>query len=212
MNLKYELYRIISGIGKDSTGDLIKTAAHHLRESKEAGGNVEAIEFTKDQEAARLIEWIDQSHNWIFQVDESRFIARGAEQRVYLDEDTRFVIKLNDSVFYAFWLDYFYNLLIHNHLFPQTAYELIGFYMENNMLHAVVKQPFIEITEPTDPQKIKEFLLGNGFQWKKNNDFYNSEAGIILEDLHDENVLTSRSTLFFIDTTFYLMPNFFKNE
>ncbi|MBX2901722.1 MAG: hypothetical protein KF775_18880 [Cyclobacteriaceae bacterium] len=212
MNLKYELYHIISGISKNSARDLIEAAAYYLRESKKAGRDVETIEFTKDQEAARLIEWIDKSKNWFSHVDESRFIARGAEQRVYLAEDTRYVIKLNDAVFYEFWLDYFYNLIIHNYLFPQTAYELKGFYVENNILHAVVKQAFIEITEPTDPMKVKDFLLGNGFQWKKNNDYYNTEAGIILEDLHDENVLTNKNTLFFIDTTFYLMPTFFKNE
>jgi hypothetical protein len=75
-----------------------------------------------------------------------------------------------------------------------------------------VKQPFIEITGPTDPTAVKEFLLGNGFQWKKNNDYYHTEAGIILEDLHDENVLMNNDTLFFIDTTFYLMPSFFAHN
>jgi hypothetical protein len=59
-------------------------------------------------------------------------------------------------------------------LFPQTAYELLGFYVEQKVLHAVVKQPFIEITEPTNPLMVKEFLVSNGFQLKKNNDYYNS--------------------------------------
>lgn len=210
MNLKYELQSIISGVGKNSAGNLIEAAAYHLRKSKEASGDIEKNEFTKDQEAAWLIEWIDQTSKWIKAIDESRFIARGAEQRVFLDEDTRYVIKLNDSVFYEYWLDYFHNLLIHNFLFPQTAYELLGFYMEQKVLHAVVKQPYIEITEPTNPLVVKEFLVSNGFQLKKNNDYYNSKVGVILEDLHDENVLTNKGTLFFIDTAFYLMPVFFE--
>ena len=126
-----------------------------------------------------------------------------------MDKDVHYVIKLNDSIFYERWLDYFRNLLIHNFLFPQTAYELVGFYLEEKILHAVVKQPFIEITEPTDPGIVKELLNANGFQLKKNNDYFNSEAGIILEDLHDENVLTNNGVLFFIDTTFYLMSSFF---
>lgn len=210
MNLKYELQSIISGVGKNSTGNLIEAAAYHLRKSKEASGDIEKNEFTKDQEAAWLIEWIDQTVKWIKSFDESRFIARGAEQRVFLDKDTRYVIKLNDSVFYQYWLDYFHNLLIHNFLFPQTAYELLGFYIEQKVLHAVVKQPFIEITEPTNPLLVKEFLVSNGFQVKKNNDYYNSEVGVILEDLHDENVLTNKGALFFIDTAFYLMPAFLR--
>ena len=212
MNLKYELQSIISGVGQDSKGNLIKAAAHQLGKSKEASRNAQAVEFTKDQEAAQLIDWINESKLWFATIDESRFIARGFEQRVYLAEDVRYVIKLNDSVFYEYWLDYFHNLIIHNFLFPQTAYELIGFYKEREILHAVVKQPFIEITEPTNTNSVKEFLFANGFQLKKNNDYFNPEAGIILEDLHDENVLTNEGALFFIDTAFYLMPSFFAKE
>ena len=212
MNLKYELQRILSGVGKDSAENLIKAAAHHLGQSKEAGGKTQETEYSKGKETARLIDWIEKSGLWFNDVDESRFIARGAEQRVYLDGDVRYVIKLNDSIFYAYWLDYFHSLLIHNFLFPQTAYELIGFWKEDKILHAVVRQQFVEITEPTQPLRIKEFLLANGFQLKMNNDYFNSEAGVILEDLHDENVLTNRGTLFFIDTTFYLTPSFFNKD
>ena len=45
----------------------------------------------------------------------------------------------------------------------------------------------------------------NGFSCTKNNDYYNSELGIILEDLHDENVLTQNGMLYFIDTVFYIV-------
>ncbi len=203
MSLKYELQNIISGVSKNPARNLIEAAAYHLRKSKGAGGNPKEVEFSKDQEAAQLTDWIHQSNLWLSQIDESRFVARGAEQRVYLDSDVRYVIKLNDSIFYAYWLDYFHNLLIHNFLFPQTAYELIGFHVENNILYAAVKQPFIEITEPTNPKLIQEFLYTNGFHRKKNDDYHNSSLGIILEDVHDENVLTNKGTLFFIDTVFY---------
>ena len=141
--------------------------------------------------------------------DESNFFAKGAEQRVYLCKDQRHVYKLNDSIFYQFWLDYFYSLLIHNYFFPQTAYELIGFYQENGVLYAVVKQSFIEITEQTDLSIVKEFFNQNDFKLKRNNDYFNEKLGIILEDLHDENVLTNNGVLFFIDTVFYISDNFF---
>ncbi len=212
MNLKYELQSIISGTGTKAKGNLIQAAAHYLRESKEAGRNAEEIQFSKDQETKKLIEWAQQNNLWYNNIDESRFLARGAEQRVYLFEDVRFVLKLNDSIFYAYWLDYFYSLLIHNELFPQTAYELIGFHIGNEQLYAVVKQPFIEITEPTNLEAVKEFLQENGFQLKKNNDYFNPQLGIILEDLHDENILSNHNTLFFIDTVFYLMSTFFNDQ
>ncbi|MFZ5971664.1 MAG: hypothetical protein ACOYXA_08720 [Bacteroidota bacterium] len=98
MNLRYELQRIISGIGKNSARNLIEAAANHLGKSKAASGGFEANEFTKGKEATWLVDWSDQSGKWFRAFDETRFIARGAEQRVYLDVDTRFVLKLNDSI------------------------------------------------------------------------------------------------------------------
>ena len=52
----------------------------------------------------------------------------------------------------------------------------------------------------------------NGFELKKNNDYFNNKIGIILEDLHDENVLTNNGVLFFIDTVFYIKDSFFSDE
>lgn len=52
--------------------------------------------------------------------------------------------------------------------------------------------------------------MKNGFQNTRNNDYFNPELGIILEDLHDENVLTLEGNLYFIDTVFYLTEQFYK--
>lgn len=211
MDVKHELQGIISGVGNHATENLICTAAHHLRKSKEASRNTQESKFTKEEEAEKLISWINDNKLWFTSHDESRFIASGAEQSVYLDQDERYVYKLNDSIFYQSWSDYFNSLLIHNYFFPATAYELIGFYYSAQTLYSVVKQPFIEITEPTNIELVKNFLIKNGFQLKKNNDYFCPELGLILEDLHDENVLTNHGILFFIDTVFYLEDSFYKN-
>lgn len=50
MNLKHELQSIISGIGDHSAEDIIKAAAHYIRESQKTSGNTEKFEFTKKQE------------------------------------------------------------------------------------------------------------------------------------------------------------------
>jgi hypothetical protein len=210
MNLKYELQNVISGISDPTAENLIQAAAHYLRESQKAGRNAEKTKLTKEQETEKLTDWINANHFWFTDHDESRFIARGAEQKVYLYTDDRYVYKLNDSIFYEYWLDYFHSLLIHNYFFPQTSYQLIGFFRDNNDLLAVVKQPYISITQPTDISSVRQFLNENGFLLKKNNDYFNIDAGIILEDLHDENVLTQNDVLFFIDTVFYLTESFFE--
>lgn len=53
-------------------------------------------------------------------------------------------------------------------------------------------------------------MYSNGFLNTKNNDYFNPDLGIILEDLHDENVLTENGILKFIDTVFYIKDSFYE--
>lgn len=99
--------------------------------------------------------------------------------------------------------------MLNNYFFPDTAYKLLGFYEEESTLYAVVKQPFVRATEKTDLQLVTQFMQANGFLNNRNNDYYNPDLGIILEDLHDENVLTENGILRFIDTVFYIKDNFY---
>lgn len=89
------------------------------------------------------------------------------------------------------------------------AYELLGFHERDEKIFAVVKQHFVKATENTDLQNVKDFLAVNGFVNKKDNDYFHPDLGIILEDLHDENVLTSEGVLQFIDTVFFLTDKFY---
>lgn len=200
------LKNIISGIGAFAETNLIQTTLRYLRASKTASGKIEKRElFNKEDEKQLLIRYVDENRLWIESIDLEKYIAEGAEQKVFLDVDNKHVLKINDTIFYEFWEDYFISLTIHNYLFPATAYQLLGFYFKDNILYAVVKQPFIICTEPTDLEKLRAFLEANGFSCQRNNDFINKEMGIILEDLHDENVLTNSGVFFFIDTVIYLL-------
>lgn len=209
MLLKNELQSIISGAGHVTKGSAIQAIAGYLRKSKATGAGAEKKEFLKEQEAAAILAYARLHHFFFTELDTSRYMAEGAEQKVYLDIDGKHVTKLNDSIFYAKWEDYFNSLLLHNYFFPATAYELVGFYHEKEKLFAAVRQPYIISTDPTDEKAIKELMSLNGFINKKNSDYFNESLGIILEDLHDENVLTNNGILFFIDTVFYLTKNFF---
>jgi hypothetical protein len=126
------------------------------------------------------------------------------EKQKYLDEDNRSVIKLNDAVYYNTWLDFFNSILIHNLLFKDTSYNLIGFTEKDNNLLAILKQPFIISDSHVDLDTVKKLLEYNGFENTRRNDYYNKELGLILEDIHDENVIVNSNILFFIDTVFYI--------
>jgi hypothetical protein len=204
---KRELYDVISGKNEVRFGAIIQTIASDLRHGPQTGPKAEDTKHVKKQEAERLENIISEKNLWIENIDFTRYVSEGAEQRVYL-KNADHVLKLNDSIYYNSWADYLHNLLLHNFFFADTAYELIGFTKEDNTLYAVVQQPYVSITQPTDLNDVKRFLEKNGFRNTRNNDYLNPELGIILEDLHDENVLTQGNILYFIDTVFYLTENF----
>ncbi len=209
-HLKENLHDVISGKIQVRFGSIIQAAANYIGDGSQAGSDVERTKSYKQQEAKRLIEFISDQSLWILDIDFSKYVSEGAEQKVFLS-DADHVLKLNDGIYYSSWQDYFYNLLLHNFFFEDTAYELIGFTRDNDVLYAVVKQNFVEVTETTELHKVKAFLTDNGFENTRNHDYYNPRLGIILEDLHDENVLTADEVLYFIDTVFYTTSVFWKD-
>ncbi|WP_394759128.1 hypothetical protein [Flavobacterium sp.] len=208
-HLKNELHNVISGKSQVSFGTVIQSIASYLSNGAQTSSIVEDEKHYKKQETKRLEDYIFEKKLWI-NIDLSQYVSEGAEQKVYL-KDAENVLKLNDAIYYNSWKDYLYNLLLHNYFFPDTAYNLIGFTKDNDVLYAVVQQSYVSITANTDLKQVKAFLTLNGFENNRNNDYYNPELGIILEDLHDENVLTRNDVLYFIDTVFYITDTFWVN-
>ncbi len=209
-DLKHELYNVISGKSEIRFGRVIQSITGYLSNGSQTSPGVEDEKHFQKQEKERLEKYITDKNLWITDIDFSQYVSEGAEQKVYL-KDSEHVLKLNDAIYYSSWKDYLHNLLLHNYFFSDTAYELIGFTKENNTLYAVVKQNYVSVTSETDLKQVKDFLTKNGFENNRNNDYINHEAGIILEDLHDENVLTRNNILYFIDTVFYLTEKFWSN-
>ncbi len=205
-NIKHELQRILQGKSNVSYGKPIQAITNYLRKSQETSAMAKGNKQNKTEETEELIKYINQHQLWNCDIDFSSFISEGAEQRVYIHNNNK-VYKLNDTIYYLSWVDYLNNLLLNNYFFPDTAYNLIGFYKsDTNVVYALVEQNYVEATQPTDLNLVKEFLSNNGFLNTKNNDYYNPNLGLILEDLHDENVLTANEILYFIDTVFYIKP------
>ena len=201
--IKNELQNIIQGKSRASERTLIQTIASYLGASQTASSMVKIDKHYKQEETKSIIEYCNQNNLWANdKVNFDLFVSEGAEQKVYIKNE-KTVYKLNDSIYYSSWQDYFINLLLNNYFFPETSYTLVGFCFVDEILFALVEQPFVKVNQPTDLHKVKEFMTANGFENTRNNDYYHSELGIILEDLHDENVLTQDGILYFIDTVFY---------
>ncbi|MDR2087072.1 MAG: hypothetical protein LBP72_07840 [Dysgonamonadaceae bacterium] len=198
-----EIRGIISGKSQVSHGANIRAAINYLTGSAKSGLMDKTDKRFKNEETERLKKYIEDQNLWVKDIDLNKYISEGAEQKVYL-KDSRSVIKLNDAIYYLSWGDYFINLLLNNYFFPDTAYNLLGFFENEAVLYAVVEQNFVRATEKTDLRHVEQFMNLNGFQRIRNNDYFNPQLGIVLEDLHDENVLTNNGILYFIDTVFYL--------
>jgi hypothetical protein len=159
---------------------------------------------SKEEQENVLEKYSNEKNLWITDLPgEDRYLARGGEARVYLHVDNKNVVKLNDTVYYATWLEFLNSVLLHNLIFENTSYTLLGFAKENNVLYAVLKQPFITSDAQVELEDIKKLLGFNDFENSKRNDYFHKELGLILEDMHDENVIVNSETLFFIDTVFY---------
>jgi hypothetical protein len=166
----------------------------------------ESRSIVKEEQARFLKIQAEDKRFWMQSLPEGcQYLTHGGESEIYLAPDQLHVIKSNDAVYYATWLEYFNSLVIHNLLFPNTAYKLVGFTLgKEGELRAVLQQRFIE-GEQADLADIKELLSFNGFAPTKRQDYLNTEFGLILEDMHDENVIARNDVLFFIDTVFYIM-------
>jgi len=148
------------------------------------------------------IFWIDPG---VFQHQYSgRYIAEGAEQKVYLKEDGKTVLKVNLGRFHTTWLDYFNRLLFHAFFFPSTKYTTVGFTEEDGRFGVITEQSFAILHLGAPRKSVEKFLSQQNFTRLKNDDYYSKSTGVKLEDLHDENVfLDEEGHLLFIDPVVY---------
>ncbi|HMP29570.1 MAG TPA: hypothetical protein PKD85_08210, partial [Saprospiraceae bacterium] len=62
----------------------------------------------------------------------------------------------------------------------------------------------IKPSEKLEIKDIQNIMNSKGFTLKRRNDYVHHDLGLIIEDLHEENVLVREGVHFFIDTVIYL--------
>lgn len=110
-SIKDELHNVLSGKSQIRFGTTIQAIACYLDNGEKTSATIEIDKHFKKQETERLKDYISKNNLWIENIDFSQYVSEGAEQKVYL-KDSEHVLKLNDSIYYNFWKDYFYNLLL----------------------------------------------------------------------------------------------------
>jgi hypothetical protein len=201
---KYGIQKIVQRLGGQTENSLIEKTCSYLERSKRESGVAQEEFSSKERETEVIIKFADEGNLWFDNTEFSTFLDEGAEQKVFFNSKRSTVLKINDGIFYVNWSQYLESLIIHNILFCNTKYTLLGFLRINSVIYSVVEQDYIEPTTTTNIETIRKEMIDNGFIVKKNNDYINNEIGLIVEDLHEENVLTFDDTLFFIDTVIYI--------
>lgn len=211
---KHKLNQVLSGLIPTSEGELVQAIKKYLTGNGEPIPSAERKQSIKEQEREKLISYIDQHNFWYKENISNPEMVRGGEHVVYADDYHGTVIKYNNLAYFNSYADYFDNLLINNSLFPATTYLFKGFKEINGELNVVVEQPFIKGTN-VNLNQVETILNNLGFikQKENRNDYYNQKLGVILEDIHDENVVLSEDGIpFFIDTVFYTTKDFYNQS
>jgi len=153
-----------------------------LKEGRAFGGlrNVEATEILRRSQETdfrahegRLTEYAQKNDCWfaVKSIKENfKYLGSGAESDVYLDKDGKFVLKLvNYRAYSETPLDFLdHRVTLHNTIFPETAYELVGFTYSHEIdeegFYFITRQIFIDSKNPRPTQEeIDNYMKRKGF-------------------------------------------------
>ena len=177
-----------------------------------AGGvlsSIQALAGTtacKGVQIARLKEWAVNNNLWIDDISQlGTYSDRGSENEVYVNNETQTVYKLNDFRYSDDNLmPFFERIRIHNTLFEDCPYEMIG--MAENQSGkpcAVLTQPYILAEREASEDEISEELLRLGFHPEMEGEYF-SNGYFDIFDASPNNVLMGiDGHLYFIDTIIY---------
>lgn len=129
--------------------------------------------------------------------------AGGYENTLALDEETGFLYKSNNLFNAQFLIS---NLLeqigLHNELFPETYYELVGFTGFDNgkervpYIEVILKQMYVDNVVQASEQEIMDFMGLLGFK-KAGDAIYRNEKYVVA-DLYPRNVLKDDNGFIFV--------------
>lgn len=163
-----------------------------------------------ENESARLIDIAKNNGRFITKSQIESFGDRkrlpSGESVVYFDGKNSCVYKVRNPFAKSHLKrlhaqDVIYEHLVHNILFPNTRYSLVGIGEENGEVRLVFRQPYISDKYPVPSMDRIESYLQNGLGLKKENKYYYGNEWLAVTDVSNEgdNVLADDECLYFID-------------
>jgi hypothetical protein len=155
---------------------------------------------SSDTQKLELEDFAKSSNLWVENYDKlGEYIDKGMESQVYLSKNGSKLYKINDLEFYDTPVEFLESLDLHNTLFPESAYTLIGFTrrVDTDNFSFILEQPFIEADRGATQEETEKEMNSLGFTRIEENTYSNGE--VTVEDLHQANVLYKDGSIFIID-------------
>lgn len=161
-------------VGKTIAG----TTTTNPRTSRTADAKSQREHWNKSKELKQLAAQAKADGTWIEDIttltDGKEHFANGTENNVYRSKDGHKVIKVNNLLFlnendlefaYTRDLNYFFDRIsAHNTLFPEDAYNIVGFTKnETGQVCIVMEQPYISSNVHPTIEEIETDLSKRGF-------------------------------------------------
>lgn len=191
--------------GKDEHSSLLAAASDFARSVLASIQALAGTTTCKGVQIVRLKDWAISNHCWIDRTTLGTFSDRGSENEVYASLDSKYVFKLNDFRYSDDNLNPFFERMhIHNLLFPDCAYELIGF-AENRdkKICAVLCQPFIVAQREALQQEIDEEMQRLGFHKEMDEGYFTNNDYDIFDAVPNNVLMGEDGHLYFIDTIIF---------
>lgn len=131
----------------------------------------------------------------------------GIENEVYFDETSHTVVKINNLITSQSISRLFRRLLMHNAIFPQTKYELVGFTgFGNGSVYPILRQDYVTNATYATHGEILDYMEALGFTLCGDAEFSNGK--IRIKDLRPRNVLkNTQGSIFVVDADFEVLTN-----
>lgn len=193
--------------GRKAGGRILEKASFIAGGYTKAGKQNQRANYRlQNEEQIQLLKDFANTENlWFLDHDTlGVYIDNGDEQMVYARPEEMMVYKYNDFTFHSDCIEYFDRLALHNYLFPEAPYEMLGFtYSKKDIFSVVVRQPFVVCGRGAYRNEVTLEMSKLGFNHMGGTTY--SNADYVIEDLHPGNVLKMQNGHYaFIDPVIFL--------
>ncbi|MDR0863361.1 MAG: hypothetical protein LBO74_00320 [Candidatus Symbiothrix sp.] len=182
----------------------VEEARRKLAESSQNGSRILSQYEQEDLEKQITFDYAKENGLWVDDLYSlGRPLKGGIENTLALDNMTGILYKSNNLLNSKFLIS---NLIeqirVHNLLFSETKYEIVGFTGIDNgknrtpHIEVILKQDYVPNTTESTPQEILDYMQSIGFQQLNEITFTNGQY--IVSDLRPRNVLKDENGIIYV--------------